>query len=73
MSFWVIAGGNCVNASLPCDWDMANFGLGWTFSPDYLPTGEELFFCGVDANYGGYCDPTNDALIDQTLTSNNMQ
>jgi peptide/nickel transport system substrate-binding protein len=68
-----IAGGNCVVAKLPCNWDMANFGLGWTFSPDYLPTGEELFQCGVPANYGGYCDTTNDALIDKTLTSSNLQ
>jgi peptide/nickel transport system substrate-binding protein len=68
-----IAGGNCVAAKLPCNWDMANFGLGWTFSPDYLPTGEELFMCGVAANYGGYCDPTNDALINKTLTSSNLQ
>jgi peptide/nickel transport system substrate-binding protein len=68
-----IAGGNCVVAKLPCNWDMANFGLGWTFSPDYLPTGEELFLCGVPANYGGYCDTTNDALIDKTLTSSNLQ
>jgi peptide/nickel transport system substrate-binding protein len=68
-----IAGGNCVVAKLPCNWDMANFGLGWTFSPDFLPTGEELFMCGVPANYSGYCDSTNDALIDKTLTSSNLQ
>jgi peptide/nickel transport system substrate-binding protein len=68
-----IAGGNCVVAKLPCNWDMANFGLGWTFSPDFLPTGEELFLCGVAANYGGYCDQTNDTLIEKTLTSGNLQ
>jgi peptide/nickel transport system substrate-binding protein len=67
------AGGNCVAAKLPCSWDMANFGLGWTFAPDYLPTGVELFQCGVPANYSGYCDPTNDALISKTLTSRNLQ
>ena len=37
------AGGNCVVAQVPCNWDMANFGNGWSFSPDFLPTGDELF------------------------------
>jgi peptide/nickel transport system substrate-binding protein len=27
----------------------------------------------VAANYGGYCNTTNDALIDKTLTSGNLQ
>ena len=44
-----VAGGNCVVAKLPCNWDMANWGGGWSFSPDYLPTGEELFLCGAIA------------------------
>jgi peptide/nickel transport system substrate-binding protein len=68
-----IAGGNCVTTKVPCNWDMANWGFGWSFSPDYLPTGEELFMCGVPANSGGYCDKNNDALINQTLTSSNLQ
>ena len=68
-----LAGGNCVVTKSSCDWDMANWGVGWSFSPDYLPTGEELFECGVPANSGGYCDKTNDALINHTLTSPNLQ
>jgi peptide/nickel transport system substrate-binding protein len=65
--------GNCVVAKLPCDWDMADWGLGWSFYPDVLPTGETLFLCGAIANSGGYCDKTNDSLIDQTLASSNLQ
>ncbi|MBV9096257.1 MAG: hypothetical protein JO132_20685 [Streptosporangiaceae bacterium] len=61
--------GNCVVAKIPCNWDMADWGLGWSFYPDVLPTGETLFMCGAIANSGGYCDKTNDSLIDQTLTS----
>ncbi len=61
--------GNCVVAKIPCNWDMADWGLGWSFYPDVLPTGETLFMCGAIANSGGYCDKTNDALIDQTLAS----
>jgi len=67
------AGGNCVVGHLPCNWDMAYYGLGWTFSPDFLPTGDTLFLCGAVANIGGYCSQTNDAMIDKTLTSSNLQ
>ena len=65
--------GNCVATKVPCNWDMANWGFGWSFSPNYLPTGETLFQCGAVANSGGYCDKTNDAMINQTLTSSNLQ
>jgi peptide/nickel transport system substrate-binding protein len=68
-----VAGGNCAVTKGPCNWDMANWGFGWSFSPDYLPTGDELFECGAISNSGGYCNPTNDALIAKTLTSSNMQ
>jgi peptide/nickel transport system substrate-binding protein len=68
-----LAAGNCVVAKIPCDWDMADWGGGWSFAPDYLPTGETLFMCGAIANSGGYCDKTNDSLINGTLTSNAMQ
>jgi peptide/nickel transport system substrate-binding protein len=68
-----LAGGNCVVIKAPCDWDMANWGGGWSFAPDYLPTGEELFITGAVANSGGYSSPTNDALIGKTLVSNSTQ
>jgi peptide/nickel transport system substrate-binding protein len=67
------AGGNCVAAKLPCNWDMANWGGGWSFSPDYDPTGEQLFLSGVVANSGGYTSSANDSLISKTLTSSNLQ
>jgi len=67
-----LAAGNCVVAKIPCNWDMANWGGGWIFSPDYQPTGETLFMCGAIANAGGYCSSTNDALIDKTLTSSDL-
>jgi peptide/nickel transport system substrate-binding protein len=67
------AGGNCVVVKAPCAWDLANWGFGWSFSPDYLPTGDELFQCSAVANSGGYCDKNNDALISKTLDSSNLQ
>jgi peptide/nickel transport system substrate-binding protein len=66
------AGGNCVVTKSPCDWDMANWGGGWSFAPNFLPTGEELFQCAAVANSGGYCDTANDGLISKTLTSGNL-
>jgi len=67
-----IAGGNCVVAKSPCNWDFANWGFGWSFSPDYLPTGDQLFQCGAVANSGGYCDKTDDSMIKQTLTNSDL-
>jgi peptide/nickel transport system substrate-binding protein len=64
--------GNCVVAKIPCNWDMADWGLGWSFAPDYYPTGETLFLCGAIANSSGYCDKTDDAMIEKTLTSTNL-
>jgi peptide/nickel transport system substrate-binding protein len=64
--------GNCVVAKLPCNWDMAQWGGGWSFYPDVQPTGEELFKCGAIANAGGYCDSSNDAMIEQTLSSSDL-
>jgi peptide/nickel transport system substrate-binding protein len=65
--------GNCVVAKLPCNWDMVSFGNGWSYSPDFLPTGDEVFECGAINNFGGYCNPADDKLIDKTLTSSNLQ
>ncbi len=68
-----LAAGNCVVAKIPCNWDMADWGGGWSFAPDYAPTGETLFKCGAIANSGGYCDKNNDALINSTLTNSSTQ
>jgi peptide/nickel transport system substrate-binding protein len=68
-----LAAGNCKVAKLPCDWDLANWGSGWLFSPDYEPTGEQLFMSGAVANSGGYADRHDDALINATLTNSDVQ
>jgi peptide/nickel transport system substrate-binding protein len=65
-----LAAGNCVVAHISCNWDMGNWGGGWTFVPDYYPTGETLFLSGSGANSGGYTNTQNDSLINTTLTSN---
>jgi peptide/nickel transport system substrate-binding protein len=47
-------------------WQMAEWGV-WTYAPDYLPTGEELFGTTSVDNGGHYSNPTNDAYIAATL------
>jgi peptide/nickel transport system substrate-binding protein len=63
---------NCVVAHTSCNWDMVNWGGGWSFVPDYYPSGETLFESGSGANSGGYSDTQNDSLINQTLTSHSL-
>jgi peptide/nickel transport system substrate-binding protein len=63
-------------------WQMADWGGGWIYAPDYYPTGEELFLCPTlktcaASDSGAYQSPTDDALIrasdfqagSQTLTA----
>jgi peptide/nickel transport system substrate-binding protein len=64
-----IAGGNCKAVGSSCAWDFGNWGGGWTFAPDYYPTGETLFMSGSAADSSGYSNAQNDNLINQTLTS----
>ena len=52
-----------------CSWELENWGAGWIFSPDYYPTGEELFQTGAGSNSGSYSDPVNDANITATNTT----
>jgi len=66
-----VAAANCVYVKTPCNWDMANF-EGFTFSPDYLPTGDVLYKTGATSNYGGYSSAVNDAMIEKTLLSPNL-
>jgi peptide/nickel transport system substrate-binding protein len=54
--------------STPCTWQMGNWGGGWIFSPDYYPSGEDLFLSGSVANYGNYSNSKNDQLIKDTLS-----
>lgn len=63
---------NCKVAGTSCDWDMADWGGGWSFSPDYYPSGETLFTSGSGVNSGGYTNAQNDSLIKATLTTNSL-
>ncbi len=52
-----------------CQWDIANWGGGWSYAPDFYPTGGEIFATGAGSNSGDYSDPVNDANITATHTS----
>ncbi|MDA8193249.1 MAG: peptide ABC transporter substrate-binding protein [Thermaerobacter sp.] len=47
----------------PSKWNMAWWGGGWTYEPDYYPTGGAFYATGAGANQGGYTNPTMDTLI----------
>jgi peptide/nickel transport system substrate-binding protein len=49
-------------------WDLGQWGA-WSYAPDYLPTGEELFEAASLSDAGAYNNPTNNALITKTLTA----
>lgn len=58
---------NCKPTEPTCKWTAENWGAGWIYAPDYLPTGESLYAPHSVANYGGYSDPTANALINKTI------
>jgi peptide/nickel transport system substrate-binding protein len=59
-------------AGKACSWDIANWGGGWIYSPDFYPTGEEIFATGAGSNFGNFSDPAADNLIKLTNTSSSL-
>ncbi|MCQ9163158.1 MULTISPECIES: ABC transporter substrate-binding protein [unclassified Arthrobacter] len=55
-----------------CTWQMANWGGGWVYLPDYYPTGEELWQTGAGSNSGSYSNPMVDQLITNTTTTSGV-
>jgi peptide/nickel transport system substrate-binding protein len=51
-----------------CTWQMENWGQGWSYGPDYYPTGESIFETASNINEGSYSNPVNDANINATHT-----
>lgn len=63
------------SATHPCNnWDLADlsYNFTWVYGPDFLPTGEELFYTGAAANPGDYSNPTNDKNITATTNAPNQ-
>jgi peptide/nickel transport system substrate-binding protein len=62
--------GNAIACPNGCSWQMQEWNGGWTFAPDYYPSGEELFQLGSEANYGDYSNAQNQTLIAATIDTN---
>lgn len=56
----------CKPTQSACSWQMAYWGNGWEFAPDYYPSGEVAFSTGAIGNWGSYSDPQMDAKIRAT-------
>jgi len=56
----------CTSSSASCSWQMANWGGGWSYSPDYYPSGESLFTTGAGANFGSYNSQVANQLVVET-------
>lgn len=64
--------GDCGSGSQPCPWELADWGQGWSYVPDYLPTGDELFQTNSAGNLGHYSNEVDDRLIAQTLRNSSL-
>jgi peptide/nickel transport system substrate-binding protein len=58
----------CTPKQATCKWTAENWGAGWIYGPDYLPTGESLYNPGAAANAGSFNDPQTTAAITKTIT-----
>jgi peptide/nickel transport system substrate-binding protein len=67
--------GGCGTATTykSCPWQIADWGQGWSYVPDYLPTGDELFQSGAASNVGHFANPRNDELIARTVQTSSLQ
>jgi len=59
---------HCTSNQPKCKWTAENWGAGWIYGPDYLPTGEDLFGDGSVANYSNYDSPEMNKLIQDTIS-----
>jgi peptide/nickel transport system substrate-binding protein len=58
----------CKSGQSTCSWQLADWGAGWLYSPDFYPTGEEIFASGAGGNTSNYSDTTNDKNIQATVS-----
>jgi peptide/nickel transport system substrate-binding protein len=59
----VIAAVSPCKPGASCTWDIGFWGGGWLYGVNPIPVGDQQFLCGSGANFGQYCDNTNDANI----------
>ena len=61
------------NQTDPTKWQMAWWGLGIFYGPDYFPTGGSLWGSGVPNNFGDYANTRMDQLIAATYAPGTLQ
>ena len=52
-----------------CKWQILSWSVGYTYGPNFMPTGEETFASTGSFNFGNYASPLNDANILATVTN----
>ncbi len=57
----------CTAKQSTCNWQMADWGAGWLYSPDFYPTGEEIFATGAGGDTSNYSNKVNDSNIAATV------
>ena len=62
----------CKPTDASCSWQISNWGGGWIYAPDYLPSGEDLFTTGAGSNSGSYTNARMDRLIRATEQQNGV-
>jgi peptide/nickel transport system substrate-binding protein len=60
-------------SSSKCAWTALDWGAGWVYFPDTLPTGELIFYTGAPSDTSGYSDSTADKLILKTTDGPDSQ
>jgi peptide/nickel transport system substrate-binding protein len=58
----------CSPSAPACKWQMAYWGNGWEFAPDYYPSGEVAFSTGAIGNWGSYSNTAMDSKIKATTS-----
>jgi peptide/nickel transport system substrate-binding protein len=53
----------CKSTQSSCNWELADWGEGWLYTPNYYPAGEVVFETGGGGNSSSYSNATNDRNI----------
>jgi peptide/nickel transport system substrate-binding protein len=53
----------CKAGASVCNWQLADWGEGWLYTPNFDPAGEIIFETGGGGNSSSYSDPINDANV----------
>ena len=58
----------CTSTQSSCSWQLADWGAGWLYSPDFYPTGDGILATGAGGHTSNDSNKTNDANIASTVS-----